>query len=274
MSKLVFLLAFSILATTQSTYADIAQETAQETVNMRDERGALTVDYFNIFYGPSVKKLSPYQSDANGHPDPERPISTKNFLSVGTPLSEDVLLSGTVYWNWRMVKGHKLALGDPYLRLAHESLVNSPVFNLYADLRVHFGISDASRSNDMLTGLQSFHIADFNFGRWMIGTYTYVRKNFFGNEGVGNEVELYVGPHINYRASESFTFSMLVEMSSVQLHGDRLSRFINDTMNLQPGFIWQLSQRLVVNPYLTVNASDHISLATTSLGLTLNWQII
>jgi hypothetical protein len=91
-----------------------------------------------------------YQPTALGEPDPLRPILVKNFATLNYYLRDHISIGGTAYWHWEPFNQHNMAMRDPYAKIANNMLFNSGNFNLYADLRLHFPVTEISRMNDMM----------------------------------------------------------------------------------------------------------------------------
>src|SRR5690606_7855533 len=78
------------------------------------------VNYFFIFYGPSIGSPSSFQPRPNGEPDLGRPVVLKNFMTLSYAMSRDVGVSGTAYWHYQPVLGQDFTMRDPYLRVSHD----------------------------------------------------------------------------------------------------------------------------------------------------------
>ncbi|OFZ74047.1 MAG: hypothetical protein A3K03_13115 [Bdellovibrionales bacterium RIFOXYD1_FULL_44_7] len=235
-----------------------------------------SANYYAILYGPSIGQPGSLQSNSKGVLDPERPIIVKNYISLGYGITENIGISGTGYWMWKPVRGQYMDLRDPYLRLSHNQLLHSEKFNLYADARAHFAVSDVSRSNDLLTGFQSFQITTLQIGDTpiMLGSYTSIRYNVFGSQGIGSDLELYFGPNFNFQIKKNLALSILYEMGASHIFGDDFFSLINDGTDLQPGVLWEVTPNLLLNPYLTLYTGDRVTLTSTSFGMTLSWQLL
>ena len=234
------------------------------------------LNYFFIFYGPSVGRPSIYQPLSDGAPDMDRPILFKNFATLSYTLSRDVAVSGTAFWYYQPVLGQNISMRDPYLRISHDHLFQSGPLNLYADLRVHFGVSGFSRNNDQLTGIQTFQILSFDVPntRLQLSTLASARLNIYGSQGFGPDVELYLGPGISYQATENFELTLLYEMGMSHFYGDPSERFYSDGTALEPGFRWQITPNFMLNPYVNLYPSDNLSLNGSSFGMMFNWTLL
>jgi hypothetical protein len=255
-------------AYTQSTQADILDST--------DSTLPISAYYFAILYGPALKDTSSFQPLPEGGPDSSRPVIVKNYGTLGYALNSDIGVSATAHWIWKPVQGHSLDMRDPYLRIAHNRLINFDNFNVYADVRVHFGVSNYSREDDLLTGIQAFQILTYTVPdtRLTLGSYISTRYNIFGKQGWGNDLELYVGPNLSYRISRTVALTLLYEMGSSHFFGDKPGYLTNDGTDLEPGILWDITPKLTINPYLNLYTGNKVTWDSTSIGMTMSWQLL
>jgi hypothetical protein len=200
----------------------------------------------------------------------------KNFLSLAYGLDERWAITATGYWWYRPVLGQELTMQDPFVRVSNASVFKTDWgLNLYSDLRVHAGVSPASRDATMVAGVQNFDYLTYQpgNGRTVLALRASARQNFFGKRGFGPDVELYLAPEANYRVSPQFALTVLYEMGCSHQLGDRWGYFTNDGTDLEPGFEWDPLPNLTVNPYLILQTGGRISWNSTSVGMFLSWNI-
>jgi hypothetical protein len=235
------------------------------------------MNYFGIFYGPSVQRPSSYQPDTTGRPDVDKPVIFKNFLNLGYQISDTVAVTGTAFWIWQPVLEKQMTMEDPFVRVSHNSIWGTDRFNLYGDFRVHFPVTRVSRENDMKFGLQSVQVLTYSVGdsgNLTLGTFGSVRVNSFGGYGFGRDMELYIAPNINYQVSKKVALTLLYEIQTSHAFGARPFAFTNDGMDIEPGVSWDVTQNVMVNPYLHFPVGANASLRSTSIGMMLNWALI
>jgi hypothetical protein len=235
-----------------------------------------SVDFLSIFFGPSLQNPRRYLPAADGTADLNRTVGLRNFLSLGYHLSSEVAVSGTAFWTMEPYSQAKVALQDPFVKVSHLALWREGGWNLYGDLRTHFGMTPASRNSDLLFALQSVQGLSYEIPEtaWVLGVYGSEKSNVFGKQGVGYDLELYVAPHIHYSVSPAVMLSLLYEIRLSHVFGDRFGELTAQGTDLEPGVTWNLSPSLMVNPYLTVNTSQKLNLSTTTFGLMLNWNLL
>lgn len=266
----------SSLLAEQSSSAEQVPLIAQvdDVGNAPEGAASYSMDYFGILYGPALKNPTAYQPSPESKPNFNRPLLVKNFLSLNYGLSDQVFISGTAYWHWQPVLKHEFLMRDPYFRVAHNQLLTSDHFNLYADFRVHFPITPLSRETDLLTSLQTFQVWTFqpSGGLFSLGLYSSFRYNWFGSQGYGYDFEIYLGPNLSFQLSSTVAFTLLYEMGMSHVFGDPIGVFLNDGTDLEPGLSWAITPNLVINPYLNLFPNDTLSWQSTSFGMTLSWM--
>jgi hypothetical protein len=251
----------------------LAEAAAQE--NGGTLAGTFAVNYFGIFYGPSVQNPSSFQPDSDGNPDPSRPLLYKNFLGLGYNISDAVAITPTAYWQWVPVRGGQYAIQDPYLKISHNSIISSGGFNLYGDLRFHIPVSDYSRAADSLGGLQTVEVATYTpqGSRFTLGFFGSARYNFYGSNGYGNDTELYAGPNVSYQMTPSLAGVILYEYNLNHTYGDPDNSLREDGYDIQPGLNWDVTNSILFNPYVNIYPTS-ATLKSTSLGFLVSWQAL
>lgn len=238
---------------------------------------SISAHYFGIFYGPSLENFSVYQPTPEGDNDPEHPIVLQNFLSVGYSFTDEVSLAATGFWTVEPVGEHRVALRDPALRLSHEQLYHTEVVNLYGDVRVRFGVSPYSRDRHVRGSLQTFQNLSFlpPGVQWLtFGVHGLQRATWMGELGSGNDLDLYLGPNLNFRTSDRLSITLLYELYAAHVFGAEAFDFTNDGTDLETSLNWDISPQMSLNPFLRFYPGGKMNLQSTSAGLMFSWQFL
>jgi hypothetical protein len=260
----------------KASHPELSTEASTEDADDRSVIERFSLNYTNIFYGPALQNASSYQPDPYGKPDQNRPIYMKNFLNLSYGITPEIAVTGSFYWQYRPVLGQELLVQDPFLRISHSQIFYTDWgLNLYSDARVHFGVTDASRQNDMITGFQNFSYLSWNIAqsRASLALRASARYNVYGNQGEGVDAEFYLAPEATYQLTSNFALTLLYEMGASHRFGDSATYFTNDGTDLEPGFSWDITPGLNVNPYLNLFPGGKMSLASTSVGMFLSWNM-
>ncbi len=228
-----------------------------------------------IFYGPSIRNPSRLQPNLAGEPDPDRPVNLRSFVNLGYNFSDRLAVTGTAYWAYQPFLDQKVLLQDPFIRFSDASLVREGPFNLYGDFRVHFGVSSSSRQADQYFGLQTVQVATYEIpeSHFSFTASGALRSNIFGKYGYGYDLEMYLGPSVNYQISPTLLATLLYEMRASHIFGTKFGQLTNDGTDLQPGLSWEVTPRIMLNPYLNLLTGGKINLNTTTFGLLANWNL-
>ncbi|MCM2279430.1 MAG: hypothetical protein NDJ89_15250 [Oligoflexia bacterium] len=239
-----------------------------------EKRPGFNLLYYSVFYGPALQGPSRFQPSRSGAPDRDRPVQMRNFLGASWNLSESVSVIPTAYFIWEADE-RKFSIRDPFLRISHNSLINTDRVNLYADLRFHFPVTTISRQNDLLAGVQSFQSLSWQPGGSPVAFTLFgsVRYNYFGRQGYGNDLEVYLAPYMAYQLRHNLALTLLYEMEGSHFFGDAPGAFRNHGPDLEPGISWEVTPSFVINPYLNIFPHDSFSLRTMSLGMTMFWAV-
>ncbi|MCM2321911.1 MAG: hypothetical protein NDJ90_01470 [Oligoflexia bacterium] len=257
------------------TGTDAVSPVGQSEAVATPRRKKYNLLYYSIFYGPSLKGASRYQPDSRGVPDPDRPVQLRNYLGIAMNLTDALSVIPTGQFTWEASGNSRLALRDPFLRISHSKLINTEYVNLYGDVRFHFPVTTISRENDMLAGVQSFQALTWQVGRSPVAMTLFgsVRYNYFGKQGYGNDFEGYLAPFLSYQLRNNLSFTLLYEMEGSHFFGNRPGQFTSLGSDLEPGFNWEITPNLAVNPFLNVYPQE-LSLRSSSVGMTLYWVML
>ena len=269
------LLASETVAPAPETSVAREEEVAEESDDEEpDHTGRIGLDYFAIVYGPSISKPSAYQPTPYGQRDPDRPVEIRNFGSFSYNITHDIAIAPTVFWSW-IAGQQQFTMHDPFLRVSHDSVFSTDLLNLYADARIHLPVSQESRDNHQFLGLQSLQSLTCGLGDspFALGLYSSVRTNFFGDGGFGNDFELYLGPNLYVQFARHASLSFLYELQYNHQFGEKAFHFWTPGADFAPGVAWDVTPEVMLNPYLVLNTSGVVSLASTSFGMLMNWRL-
>jgi hypothetical protein len=251
-------------------------DTGASEFGTEESQTGISANYYAIFYGPSIQDPNGYQPTRTGVPDPDKPVLMKNFIDLGYGLSDTITVAADAYWTWQPYEGSDMTMQDPLVKISDSGLITAGDFNLYGDLRVHMPVTQTSRINDLLVGLQSVQVAFYSVPKTdlMIGLYSSERTNVFGTQGYGNDLELYVGPNVHYRLTDNFSLCALYDFNWNHVYGERAWLLHPNGQDIEPGFEWDVTKTVSVNPYLNFLTGGPIQMKDTSFGFIFNWKMI
>jgi hypothetical protein len=265
---------FWFVASVLSVSIPFSQAMAQEQPEVKTWRAS----FLSIFHGPPVGKL---QDTWQPTPQGERslmPVLFRNYASVNWTPDQNLELGVTQYFVAVPVLGTQFAYRDPYLRLGVRDLLPQTVRASWAaDLRLHVPVSSVSRGRDMVAGLQTYHNLSTPLDsarRLSAGVVASGRVNFYGSQGLGSDLELYVGPTVGWQASQKLGFSLTYDWGASHWLGEPAGELISDGTDIQPAVSWDVTPELNVSPFLNLYTGKNTNLKGSSIGFTLSLQLI
>jgi hypothetical protein len=236
---------------------------------------SLGLNYFAIFYGPSVRRPTAYQPLPGGGSDTDRPVLLKNFVGLSYYPSDKVTITPTAYFTWEPLLKQRFAVQDPFLKISHNSLINTGSLTLYGDGRIHVPVSKASRDADIRGAVQSVQVMLYNFGgsSFTAGVYASEKAYIMGRKP-GYDLELYLGPNLAWRLFPSLSATVLYEMRANHIYGDKMFSFTSDIADLEPGLSWDIAEGVNWNPYLTIYTGKKVNWDAVAFGMTLSVDML
>jgi hypothetical protein len=255
---------------TSAIYGELPVEQASEGET------PFSLGFYSILYGPSVEHPTSYQPKPTGGDNKDLPVDLRNFLTLAYALDQYLAVSATGYWLYKPVLGQSMTMRDPYARVSYEDIMHFSQATWYGDLRVHFPVTDLSRDQDMLAGVQTYHTLTYPIpgSRFTTALDASARVNVFGSQGRGDDLELYAGPSLSYLLHPNFSLTLLYEMGASHQFGAKAFDLYNDGTVLEPGFSWDILPSLTINPYLNLYTGNKVTLSSTSIGATLSWILL
>jgi hypothetical protein len=255
---------------TDSQLPGAASKISESINESNDSASPLWANYYGILYGPSVNDPSSYQSTFNGSRDLDKPVFTKNYLTVGYSVSDHVAVAATGWWNYIPVQGGQLITQDPSVRVAYNDIIHTDNFNWYGDVRGYIPVASDSEETGLIAGFQTFHYFSYNVPQspLTLGVYASIRYNYFGSKGMGDDLELYVAPAASYRLSPIVALTAMYEFSQNHAYAAPSAATYNAGTVFEPGVEWDVTQSVAFNPYFYIYTNGP---SNTGVGATLSW---
>ena len=275
MLKLIFAI-IAIVATSSAYAADGSSEATQP--NFMDK---VYLNYFAIFHGPGITNV-----DEAYTPDPKtgktiRKDSVLNTMNFDGEVTAAYLITPTigvgpvVPFQLYPVMGEGIVMGDAGVKAFDKAFIHTSDFNMYANLILQLPTSTYSSSpaRGMTLGVKMTPNVRYNIpaSRFSIGAWT-EEKAYLGVAS-GKTLKLWAEPYVNYQVAPKFSLNLGFEMEADHNYGKPnmdLTMLQND---LLPGFIYMVTPRVMVNPYLQIFTKDQISMEHTAIGAVVSASI-
>ena len=239
----------------------------------------VTMGYFAIFHGPGVTTLeSPYSPDArNGKPS----HSVNNAMNFDSEFTASYMITPTVGvgpvipFYLFPVMGQGFSIGDVGIRAFNRKFITNHDLNVYANIILQLPTNEYSKSaaRDMTLGVKMTPNVRYTIpdSRFTVGSWT-EQKAYLGVKS-GKTFKLYAGPYVNYQVTSKFSWNLGYELEADHFYGKPtldLTMYQNDLM---PGFVYFITQKIMVNPYLQIFTKEKIALDRTAVGAVLSASI-
>jgi hypothetical protein len=229
----------------------------------------LYLNYFAIVHGTPLNDLaSPYSLDHNGKHS-KTSFNTINFDSEVTAaymLTKDIGIGPSIPFLLVPVQGQGLVMGDIGLKTFDKHLISHNGLNIAGNLYIQAPTSKADKDRGMDVGFKStpairyaipnsrFAIGSWNEAKWYEGAF------------VGKTFKLYTLPYVNYSVSPAVSLNLGYEIESDHMKGDSNLNFTTVETDLQPGVVYFITPKVMVNPYLQIFTGNKITSDKMALG--------
>ena len=272
-----FWVAFGLSLLGTASFASEAPSPASSTTSAASESilKNLYINYFGTFHGPSTKDLSsPYTVDRTGKTG-KYGINFDSELTTAYMIDPSIGIGPVVPFIVTPVLGQGFLLGDVGVKAFDKKTISTSNFNLYTNLILQAPTSDSSKARDMTLSIKTTPNARYNFSgtRVAIGAWTEAKAYL----GVTKEktFKLYAAPYANYRLTSNLSLNLEYEM---EWHHDvgqpGLVGFAAYQTDLQPGFVWNITPHVMVNPYVQIFTTNAMSTERMALAAIISASVL
>ncbi len=157
-------------------------------------------------------------------------------------------------------------LGDAGVKLSHHHTIATDHFALSTNLIVQAPSSDSSKNRGMRYAIKTTPSARYTFSdpRFTLGAFN--EGKYYAKVVKGTTLKLWTLPYVNYKASKNFSWNLAYEMEWHRDLGRGALEFTNYRKDIQPGFIWNATKNISVNPYLQFYTNKPLTLRDAGIG--------
>jgi hypothetical protein len=212
----------------------------------------LRLGYFANFHGTPLKDLgSSHSVGPKGTPSAYS-VNFDGDLTGYYMVDDSTGIGPHVPFLLVPVRGQGIILGDVGIKAINNHTVSMNGFHLDTNVYVQAPTSDSSRARGMNLAVKTTPSLSYRASgsRLTIGSWTEA-KTYLGVDR-GTTFKLWAGPYLNYKVLPNFSLNLEYEMEwhhDVAMTGLHFHTYQTD---LQPGFILNLSRKVMINPYMQI----------------------
>ena len=271
-SKLLSIATVLLIST--STLAAEGTSEAKHT-NLMDD---LYLGLISTYHGPGVTHMSePFTQNKDGKTIAKNSSAMyfDSEIAAAYLFTPSIGVGPVVPFFYYPVFGKGFTLGDIGLKIFDRKFFSTHDLNLSANLTVQAPTSDYSRgkNRDMSFALKMtphvrYLVPDsrYSFGAWT------EQKAYFGVVS-GKTLKLYLAPYVNYQQSPNFSWNLEFEAEADHFKGNSNWDLTLYQTDIMPGFVYRITPRIIVNPYVEIFTSQKISMNNTGVGAFLSASI-
>ncbi len=235
------------------------------------------LSYFGTYHGPSTQDLgSPRTVDIYGHTGPK--TMQQNFDSeagLGYRISSDVTAGIVVPFFYFPVVGGDFSLGDVGVKVSNSHLLRTKQFNMSGNLILQEASNLDSRLRKMSYAVKTTPSFRYMVPKTSITLGAWTEAKYYAGVIRGKTFKLYANPYVNYALSDRFSFNVGYANEWNHFVGNQDSLYFNKvSSDLEPGFIWNITKKIMVNPFLQMYTTEKLSWKNTAFATVISASIL
>ena len=265
----------ALLVATPGAHADATQTSLlTEKSSESSVLDSLYLNYFGIFHGPAANNLNAYTLDRNGKPT-QMGMFMDGELTAAYLIDRNIGVGPVLPFLASPVLGQGLTMGDAGVKFFNKKTITGKGFNVYTNFIVQGATSEASQKRNLKLGLKTTPNVRYEIpaSRFSVGAWTEA-KAYLGVT-TDKSFKLYSAPYVNYQLIPNLSLNLEYEMEWHHNVTDKdsldLTAYQND---LQPGFVWNITPHILLNPYLQIYTTKEASADATAIGAVFSATIL
>ncbi len=271
MKKFASLLTFALVlvSAAQAEESSVAVPPPGQSEAVSTSVGASALDdlylnYFATFHGPSLTGINSQTVDKNGRPS-KQGLFLDSEITAAYMFNERTIGVGPVIpFLAYPVQGQGFVLGDLGVKAFNKKLVSASGLTVYGNIIVQAPTSDSSRDRGMTWALKTTPNVRYEVpsSRFTVGAWTEAKEYFGVKNAPGvkdiKTFKLYAAPYANYQLAKDISLNLEYEM---EWHHDAdeagYLAFSSYQTDLQPGFVWNITKNVLINPYVAFYTTNN-----------------
>jgi hypothetical protein len=162
--------------------------------------------------------------------------------------------------------GQHFILGDVGVKAFNRKTLNFGGFNLYTNIILQAPTSDSSQGRHQKFAIKTTPNVRYTIPHSDIKLGAWTEAKAYLGVSKGKTFKLYAAPYVNYSLSDNFSLNLEYEMEAHHFLGAQTLDFTNYQTDLQPGFVWNITKHILVNPYVQLFTGNKITVENSGLG--------
>ena len=252
-----------------SNTANSSQGTTQ--TELKTDTGKISdfvyLNYFATYHGPNLTKFdSPYTTDSSGK-------VSKQAMYLDSEINADYLINKNtgigpvIPFFLYTTLGQGASLGDVGLKIFNRKTLSTSDFTLNTNIIFQLPTNDASSARGMKFAVKTTPNVRYAIpnSRFTLGSWTEA-KAYLGVEK-GKTFKLWAGPYVNYQLTSSLSLNLEYELEGNHLVNAKTFDFTMVQNDFMPGFIYMITPKIMVNPYVQIFTGKTIAFASDRMAL-------
>jgi len=233
------------------------------------------MNYFMTFHGAPVANLgSSFTVDRNGVVSKKSAIYLDSELTTAYLIDKNTGIGPSIPFWLVPVMGQGFTLGDVGLKGFERNTINTHGFNLYTNLYLQAPTNTFSQARGMMFAVKTTPALRFSIprSRFTVGAWTELKE--YAGVTSGKTFKAYAEPYVSYQIMPKLSANVGFEYETdhnVEMPWGAFAPYQSD---FQPGIIWNITPKILFNPYLQIFTTNNASYDTTAVGAVISATLL
>ena len=225
------------------------------------------LNYFGIYHGAPLTSMDSTKTvGPTGVPSKTNAINFDSEITAAYMITPSFGIGPDVPFLMVPVLGQGIILGDVGIKAIDKKTVYKNGLIISTNLYLQAPTSKASEARNMDLGIKTTPSIRYTMpgSRITLGAWNEIKE--YAGVTSDKTFKLYTQPYANYQLSKNFSLNLGYEMEWHHNVGYAAARFTTYQTDLQPGFVWNITPKVIVNPYIQIFTANAMSTDTAAVG--------
>lgn len=260
---------------TENGSGEVATSTSSVTPRSGSFVDSLYLNYFATFHGAPLNDLgSPRTVDQKGKPSKFNSINFDSEITAAYLLAPGIGVGPAIPFLAVPVLGQGIILGDLGVKAFNKKTISYKGFNLSTNLILQAPTSKSSQARQMDFAVKTTPALRYSVpaSRFTVGAWTEAKAYL----GVIKDktFKLYAAPYANYQLIPNLSLNLEYEMEWHHDVNRPTMDFATYQTDLQPGFVWNVTRDILVNPYVQISTTQNVNSDRMAVGAVISATVL